>query len=412
MGNRRFEHRAGIRRTWAAMALGLVLLAGCATTPWSLPSSSRLNSATGDVKETSPTPPKSSGSPADTRSLEQVMSELQQFMALDRAAQDKLMADLKQVDPSLQPMALQAFLADAADKRREVEREAEKQVQQTTAPDSPRKDPDARTTIAVKQETRLELNVDNGLALSPELPLTGGIDSTSTTTATAVERPSEACTAPAAPHLPDAGGTPAPRMSVTARLAAIREEESAADTRPPSKSDWQAHLTAAILSVQQPDAGHRATEATRILGEALAQLGETAPLAVRNLTFCSEVFRFGSFDALKSPEFTPGQKVLLYAEVDNLHVESSAKGLHWAVKVNGRIFDNRGQRMVDYGSTSAEEYYQTPRHDFFVSKLYYLPRLVPGRYSLQLVIDDTLGHKTGQSSIDFKIKAARISTEK
>ena len=28
MGNRRFEHRAGIRRTWAAMACA-VLLAGC-----------------------------------------------------------------------------------------------------------------------------------------------------------------------------------------------------------------------------------------------------------------------------------------------------------------------------------------------------------------------------------------------
>ena len=51
--------------------------------------------------------------------------------------------------------------------------------------------------------------------------------------------------------------------------------------------------------------------------------------------------------------------------------------------------------------------YQTPRHDFFVSKLYYLPRLVPGRYSLQLTIEDTLGHKAGQSSIDFTVKPQR-----
>ena len=45
--------------------------------------------------------------PTDAQPLEQVMSELQQFMALDPAAQDKLMADLKQVDPGLQPAALQ-----------------------------------------------------------------------------------------------------------------------------------------------------------------------------------------------------------------------------------------------------------------------------------------------------------------
>ena len=38
-----------------------------------------------------------------------------------------------------------------------------------------------------------------------------------------------------------------------------------------------------------PDTGRRAAETKRILGEALAQLGETAPLAIRNLTFCTEV---------------------------------------------------------------------------------------------------------------------------
>ena len=153
-----------------------------------------------------------------------------------------------------------------------------------------------------------------------------------------------------------------------------------------------------------PDTGRRAAETKRILSEALAQLGETAPLAVRNLTFCTEVYRFGAFEAQKSTDFIPGQKVLLYAELDNLHIESSAKGYHWAVKVNGQIFDNRGNRMEDYGSTTFDEYFQTPRHDFFFSKLYFLPRLVPGRYTLQVTTEDTLGHKVGQSSIDFMVK--------
>ena len=75
--------------------------------------------------------PKSCRQPADAQSLQQVMSELQQFVALDPAAQDKLMADLKQVDPGLQPMFLQHFLAEAANRRREEQREAEKQKQTT-----------------------------------------------------------------------------------------------------------------------------------------------------------------------------------------------------------------------------------------------------------------------------------------
>jgi len=494
------------------MAFGFALLAGCAVPSWPWGSSPHKISPPSDAKAASPAPPKSSGSQADAQSLQQVMSELQQVGAIDPAAQDKLMADLKQVDPSLWPMVLQTFRAEAAYKRREEQREAERQKQEATATDAPRENPNARATLAGEQETRFELkssagkpspssspsdlsanssplpghhgpmvavgegsepagvaplpsslliaSVNDRPALSPEPPLMGGITST-TSTATVAGKPSEA------------GATPAEPRSTAERLAATRGAASksavmlASGAAPVSESDWQGHLTAAIHSIEleskagsknesdvalqarlrmlyllagrrddamrplpaapqaaqdywssqiyglstwmdaekTPDSGRRAAETKRILGEALSQLGETAPLAVRNLTFCTEVSRFGSFDAVKSTEFTANQKVLLYAEVDNLHIESSAKGYHWAVKINGQIFDNRGNRMTDYGSASAEEYYQTPRHDFFVSKLYYLPpSLIPGRYSLQLTIEDTLGHKVGQSSLDFTVK--------
>ena len=562
MGNRRFEHRAGICTLWATMALGSVLLAGCATSPWPWSHSSPAKPASSDAKATSPSPPKSSGSQADAETLKQVMAELQQVGALDPVAQDKLLADLKQVDPSLWPMVLQTFRAEAAYKRREEQREAERKKEESTAANTPREGADAITPVAAEQETRFELKTplppemltqasegsnkpsppaplpegegskspspnahlpitgqgsrsssapaplpegegskkpsppdplprtgegrttalpsDQALAplpsslslvymdrpaLSPEPPLAGGIDTSTTAAGFATAKPGEA------------SALPPPLLSTAERLAATRNEASAsavvpagttatAAGAPLSEADWKNHLTEAIRSIEleskagsksesdialqarlrmlyllagrrddamrplpaaapaaqdywssqiyglstwmdaekTPDSGRRAAETKRILGEALAQLGETAPLAVRNLTFCTEIFRFGSFEAMKSTEFTPGQKVLIYAEVDNLHIESSTKGYHWAVKIDGQIFDSRGNRMTDYGPTSAEETYQTPRHDFFVSKLYYLPRLVPGRYTLQLTIEDTLGHKVGQSSIDFTVR--------
>ena len=211
--------------------------------------------------------------------------------------------------------------------------------------------------------------------------MTGGID-TSTNTATATRRPSAADPAggalkPALHQSGKAGAAPAEPPSTAARLAATREASAN---------------------------GGPLTDADRHLTAARAQLGETASLAVRNLTFCTEVSRFGSFHAVQRTEFTAGQKVLLYAEIDNLHIESSARGFRWAVKINGQILDDHGKRMIDYGSTSAEEYFQTPRHDFFVSKLYYLPRLAPGRYTLQLVIEDALGHKEGKASREFTVK--------
>ncbi len=517
MGNRRFEHDTNPKRkrgsdltpwltlrvsaTLAVMAFGLAMLAGCATTtwPWNSHTAAETKSSASEAK-TASSPPKTSGSQTDAEALQQVMSELQQVGAIDPAARDELMADLKKSDPSFWPMELQAFQAAAAYRRREAEREAERQKQESTTLDGPREDPRVRTAAGSEKAnlpsgsraggegsfpakpaptSQIEpispssnslregaANLDDRPALLPEPPPKGGLDASSTAATTGTGKSAQS--SPTAPDPP----------SIADRLAATRGEASASVVptagiavalpggTPLSEADWQAHLTEAIRSIESeskagsknesdialqarlrmlyllagrrddamrplpaapqasqnywsrqiyglstwmdaektPDAGRRAAETKRILGEALAQLGETAPLAVRNLTFCTEVLRFGSFEAVKSTDFTPGQKVLLYAEVDNLHIESSAKGYHWAVKISGQIFDSRGTRMEDYGSTTAEEISQTPRHDFFVSKLYFLPRLVPGHYTLQLTIEDTLGHKVGQSSIDFTVK--------
>ena len=76
------------------------------------------------------------------------MGELQQVGAIDPAARDELMADLKKSDPSLWPMDLHAFQAEAAYKRREEQREAERQKQEHMAADGPRDDPRAKTTGA------------------------------------------------------------------------------------------------------------------------------------------------------------------------------------------------------------------------------------------------------------------------
>lgn len=154
-----------------------------------------------------------------------------------------------------------------------------------------------------------------------------------------------------------------------------------------------------------PDPARRAAEAKRILSEAVHQLGDTALLTVRNLTFCTAVQYYGSFDAVKPAEFTPGQKVLLYAEVENFRTESSPKGFHTAVKFNWQIFDARGNRVGDYVSAASEETSLTPKHEFFLTKWFFLPTpMSAGKYTLQFTVEDALGHKVGQSSIEMTIK--------
>jgi hypothetical protein len=154
-----------------------------------------------------------------------------------------------------------------------------------------------------------------------------------------------------------------------------------------------------------PDPARRAAETKRILSEALNQLADAAPLTVRNLTFCTAVHYFGSFDAVKSGEFKAGEKVLVYAEVENFHSESTPKGFHTAVKLSWQLFDSRGGRAADYVPATSDETSLTPKHEFFLTKWFYLPSpLSPGKYTLQFTVEDVLGHKVGQSSTELTVK--------
>ena len=86
-----------------------------------------------------------------------------------------------------------------------------------------------------------------------------------------------------------------------------------------------------------PDATRRAAETKRILDEAMTRLGETAPLVVHNLAFCTAVQGFGSITPFKKAEFAPDQEVLLYTEVENYTVEPTPRGFHTALRSSYQI---------------------------------------------------------------------------
>lgn len=153
------------------------------------------------------------------------------------------------------------------------------------------------------------------------------------------------------------------------------------------------------------DPARRAAEATRHLQQAAARLGETSQLVVRNLAFCSEVVSYGVYTGFAKSEFKPGQQVLLYAEIENFRSEETPKGFHTAMKSHYQIFDTQGRKVDEHDFAIAEERCQNPRRDYFVRYFVNLPtRIYDGRYTLQLTVEDTLGKKVGQSTIEFNVK--------
>ncbi len=177
---------------------------------------------------------------------------------------------------------------------------------------------------------------------------------------------------------------------------------------PATQAFWTAEvygLSAWLDTSRIGDATQRTSEARQHLSEALARLSEACALMVRNVAFCSEVQSYGCIKRFDKYDFTPGQRVLLYAEVENFSSESTAQGYHTSLRSSYQIFDSRGQRVADEEFTMTEELCLNPRRDYFTGYVLRLPeQIYPGKHTLQLTIEDLKSRKIGQSSVEFTIK--------
>jgi hypothetical protein len=176
---------------------------------------------------------------------------------------------------------------------------------------------------------------------------------------------------------------------------------AAASIEPPSAEPPSADRPSEVTSVAPA-----ATSAALIsLEKATAELREQLPLSLKNLVFCTEVTSFGVYKPLEKHEFAPGQEVLLYAEIDNFISESRADGFHTALDSGYEITNAQGKNVAKQHFGLTEDTCRNARRDFFIRFQFFLPREIgPGTYTLQLTIQDTLGHKSGQASIELVIK--------
>ena len=135
-------------------------------------------------------------------------------------------------------------------------------------------------------------------------------------------------------------------------------------------------------------------------------------MALRNLTFCTEVLSYGCLKRFEKYEFTPNQEVLLYAEVENFASEPTPKGYFTSLRSSYQILDAQGRRVAEHAFPATEEYCQNRRRDFFIGYHLCLPKgLPPGKHSLQLVIEDLTSRKVGQGAVEFEVKGQMTKHE-
>ena len=212
----------------------------------------------------------------------------------------------------------------------------------------------------------------------------------------------------------------APAVDLQARLRMLylladRREDALrpiASAPPAVQEFWSQELyglAAWLDSRRVSDAGtlwvRRAGESKPALAGAVRRLGELGPLVVRNLAFITEVKSYGVYKPFAKNEFTPGQELLLYAEVEDFKSEDTPKGFHTVLQGSYQIFDARGQRVEGQDLTTVEEHCRNPRRDFYIPYPFSLPkRIYAGKHTLQLTLVDRKSQKIGQASIEFTVK--------
>jgi hypothetical protein len=155
---------------------------------------------------------------------------------------------------------------------------------------------------------------------------------------------------------------------------------------------------------RNPDRSRRMAEAVPPHTEAAIKLGEQAPLRILNLAFCTQVVSYGVYTPFAKDVFKPGQQVLLYAEIENFISERTPRGHHTRLAASYQIFDSRGDRRAEHQFAPTEEHCHNRRRDYFLRYFLEIPQLPDGRYTLKLSIEDLLGQKVGESSLEFDVQ--------
>lgn len=397
----------------------------------------------------------------NAHTMQTIMAELHDLGAVDPQARDRLMEDLRQTDPSLWPLVMEQFNAAVAYRRRVAEAAA--RAQTPSPPASPQAAPPfgpsfpqlAPSQYAPVQSTPVP--PPQSLSQPAPAPMPAAPTAIARRLPSASQEPSWIAGGQRGPQDRGSGGVVAAsygwpgnnqwRQQLAGAIDSLERQlpthpSTSADTAqyarlrmlnvvagrtldglrlvpaatPATQEFWLQELSglATCLDVEHiPDDAVRSAEAKAMLVAATAKLGEPASLVVRNLAFCTAVQSFGRVKRFEKNEFAANQEALLYAEIDNFVCVPTPKGYHTSLKSRYLILDAVGKCVAQQDFPPTEEDCQNVRRDFFIGYHLRMPKTIqPGKYVLQLAIEDLDSHKVGQASIEFLIKESPESRAK
>ncbi|MBI1310360.1 hypothetical protein GC176_03560 [bacterium] len=187
------------------------------------------------------------------------------------------------------------------------------------------------------------------------------------------------------------------------------EPVSAAD--PADQEFWQQLFFAYVNyfdAQQMPHASDRATQTIDQLRTAISKLRHRADLQLKNVTFCHHIVSFGDYERFSTDQFTPGQPLLLYAEVENFFsTRTETDRYRTVLQSQIEVYDNSNMQrpVVTIPFDPSEDICRNHRRDFFHSYEFTVPQdLQPGLYTLVLRVTDQLSQKVATSRLNFRVE--------
>jgi hypothetical protein len=157
----------------------------------------------------------------------------------------------------------------------------------------------------------------------------------------------------------------------------------------------------------QSDDKRRAAASVIHLDQAVSSLRELGSLSLRNLSFCKNVYGYGAIEPCQEDRFSPGQPVTMYVEVENYRSTETEKGYRTSLGSSYEIVTEEGTRVGGGEIPDVEDYCRSRRRDFHIQYGLTLPDTIgPGKYRVQLVINDRQSDKIGHASAAFEIRGA------
>ncbi len=157
-----------------------------------------------------------------------------------------------------------------------------------------------------------------------------------------------------------------------------------------------------------PQSADRAAQTVSQLTKAVLRLQEKANLELRNVNFCHKIASFGNYEKYPRDEFSPGQEVLLYAEVANIHSEPASDGrFRTSLKSTLEIYRHgaEGELVEQIELPETIDLCRTHRRDYFHSYQFTIPaKLSLGPHVLKLMVEDLLSRRVTTYSLNFMVK--------